>query len=133
MVGVGVIGFGLLMHVSCNNITIIGKGKRKTTILGGFFVNNKQNVKIEQLAATNLKGCGLMCRGSGTKVDVTECCFQKCRFSGMWVEEGATVTATRCDFMENCQSGIACWDANTKVRLNDSTDAPQWSEWFNCR
>jgi hypothetical protein len=120
MVGVGVIGFGLLMHVSCNNITIIGKGKRKTTILGGFFVNNKQNVKIEQLAATNLKGCGLMCRGSGTKVDVTECCFQKCEYSGMWVQKGATATATRCDFMENGQFGVVSRYA-TKVRLIDST------------
>jgi len=27
---------GLLRHVSCNNITITGKGKGKTTILGGF-------------------------------------------------------------------------------------------------
>ena len=34
---------------------------------------------------------------------------------------GATVTATRCDFMENGRNGVVCWDANTKVRLNDST------------
>ena len=36
------------------------------------------------------------------------------------MDEGATVTATRCDFMENSRSGVAC-HANTKVRLNDST------------
>ena len=120
MVGVDSNGYGNSMHVSCNNITIIGKGIGKTTILGGFWVNNKQNVKIEQLAATNLGGCGLMCRGSGTKVDVTECCFKKCRFSGMWVEEGATVTATRCNFMENGLSGVEC-HTNAKVRLTDST------------
>jgi hypothetical protein len=41
----------------------------------------------------------------------------------MWVEEGATVTATRCDFMENGQHGVECYGANTKVRLNDSTIA----------
>jgi hypothetical protein len=35
--------------------------------------------------------------------------------------EGAIVTATRCDFMENRQGGVSCSDANTKVRLNDST------------
>jgi hypothetical protein len=121
MVGVGLTHYGHYMHVSCNNITIIGKGKGKTTILGGFYVNGKQNVKMEQLSATNLKGCGLMCRGSGTKVDVTECCFQTCECSGIWVEEGATVTATRCDVMENGLSGVQCRDANTKVRLNDST------------
>jgi hypothetical protein len=39
----------------------------------------------------------------------------------MYVHEGATVTATRCDFMENGQFGVVCNGANTKVRLNDST------------
>ena len=117
---------GLLTHVSCNNITIVGKGKGKTTMLGGFYVNGKQNVKIELLLVTNLHGInehgiGLFCDGSGTNVDVTECCFKKCQRSGMDVEEGATVTATRCGFMENGNVGVGCSGANTKVRLNDST------------
>jgi hypothetical protein len=111
---------GLLTHFRCSNITIVGKGKGKTTILGGFFVGGKQNVKIEQLTVT-MKGSGLICRGSGTNVDVTECCFKKCQYTGMVVEGGATATATRCDFMENGHYGVACYDANTKVRLNDST------------
>ena len=38
----------------------------------------------------------------------------------MDVTNGATVTATRCDFMENGNFGVVCFDANTKVRLNDS-------------
>jgi hypothetical protein len=116
---------GLSTHVSCNNITIVGKGKSKTTILGGFSVNGKQNVKMAQLSVTNAvtndAGFGLLCNGSGTNVDVTECCFKKCLDSGMDVTNGATVTATRCDFIENRQCGVSCFDANTKVRLNDST------------
>jgi hypothetical protein len=121
MVGVYVNGFGLLTHVSCNNIKIVGKGKGKTTILGGFFVNGKQNVKIEQLSVTHSTGYGLICEGSGINVDVTECCFKNCQYVGMAVREGATVTATRCDFMENGHYGVACAGANAKVRLNDST------------
>jgi hypothetical protein len=122
MVGVAVTGSysGTLMHVSCNNITIIGKGKGKTTILCGFFVDGKQNVKMEQLCVTNAV-YGLVCKGSGTNVDATECCFKKCRSGGMDVTNGATVTATRCDFMENGNFGVVCSGANTKVRLNDST------------
>ena len=107
--------------VCCNNVTIVGKGKGKTTILGGLYVNGKQNVKIQQLSARNIEGHGLVCTGSGTNVDVTECCFKKCQCNGMFVDEGATVTATRCDFMENGKCGIVCGGANTKVRLNDST------------
>jgi hypothetical protein len=124
MVGVsanGLVGFGLYLHVSCNNITIIGKGKGKTTILGGFYANGKQNVKMEQFTVTNRDGYGLFCKGSGSNVDVTECCFKRCEFSGMDVREGATVIATRCHFMENGHYGVSCYDANTKVRLNDST------------
>jgi hypothetical protein len=112
---------GSLTHVSCNNITIVGKGKGKTTMLGGFYVNGKQNVKMEQLCVTNDAGYGLFCKGSGTNVDVTECCFKKCQRSGMDVGEGVTVTATRCDFMENGWHGVGCGGAKTKVRLNDST------------
>jgi hypothetical protein len=108
------------MHVSCNNITIVGKGKGKTTLLGGFYVNGKQNVKIEQLAVTNKQGIGLVCKGSGTNVDVSECCFKKCQASGTFVSDGATATATRCEFMENGTCGVECLNANTKVRLNDS-------------
>jgi len=180
---------GLLTHVSCHNITIVGKGKGKTTIRGGFFVNGKQNVKIEQLDVTirydfgkilfckmqvvlvqartqpgsnkpggvaritavhansntyNLKyivgngsernvdakyirpnyvrsSHGLCCKGSGTNVDVTECCFNGMDFSnGMDVSEAATVTATRCDFIENVR-GVVSYGANTKVRLNECT------------
>jgi hypothetical protein len=121
MVGVDVRYCGLLTHVSCSNMKIVGKGKGKTIILGGFYVNGKQNVKIEQLDVINEAGFALLCKGSGTNVDVSECCFKKCQYSGMLVREGATTTATRCDFMENGQRGVGCFDASTKVRLNDST------------
>ena len=87
-----------------------------TTSLSG-----KQNVKLEQLSVTNEAGYGLICVGSGTNVDVTECCFKKCRDTGMAVGGGATATATRCEFMENGHFGVSCGGANTKVKLNDST------------
>jgi hypothetical protein len=123
MVGVAAAAFyaGQLTHVNCGNISIVGKGKGKTTILGGFYVIDKQNVTIEHLDVTNDAGFGLVCQGSGTNVDVMECCFQKCSIRGMGVTNDATVTATRCDFMENGEFGVACTGANTKVRLNDST------------
>ena len=48
----GKVGITNVTHVGCHNITIVGKGKGKTTILGGIYVTGKQNVKIEQLSAT---------------------------------------------------------------------------------
>jgi hypothetical protein len=38
----------------------------------------------------------------------------------MIVKNGATATATRCEFLENVTGcGVYCRDANTNVRLND--------------
>jgi hypothetical protein len=39
----------------------------------------------------------------------------------MHVGDGATVTATQCEFMENGGHGVYCGNANTKARLNDCT------------
>ena len=123
MVGVLCMGDygGTQTPVSCSNITIAGKGKGTTTILGGFYVNGKQNVNIEELSVTNPIGWGLGCTGSGTNVAITECSFKRCLYSGVYVFDGATATGTRCNFMENGQCGVVCDDDNTKVRLNDST------------
>jgi len=119
MVGVDVGNMGHHMHVSCSNITIVGKGKAKTTILGGFYVNSKQNVKIEQLAVTNDAGRGLYCEGGGTNVDVSKCAVKECRITGMIARDGATVTATQCEFVENGSYGVSCYDRHTKARLTD--------------
>ena len=78
-----------LTYARCNSITIVGKGKGKTTILGGFCVDGAQNVKIEQLTVTNGGGNGLVCKGSRTNVDVTECCVKNCSGDGMSVSEGS--------------------------------------------
>ena len=37
----------------------------------------------------------------------------------MVVHDGATVTATHCEFMENGRYGVFCSAANTKARLTD--------------
>ena len=39
----------------------------------------------------------------------------------MFVDEGATVTATQCEFMENGGDGVFCFDANIKASLNNCT------------
>ena len=49
---------GLLMHVSCSNITIVGRGKGKTIVHGGFRVKGKQHVRFEKLTITNPHGSG---------------------------------------------------------------------------
>ena len=107
------------INVTCSHITFVGSGKNHTTIRGGFNVNNQQHVKFEELTITNQNGYGLQLLGSETNVDVLKCAVKECRRTGMRVVHGSTVTATQCEVMENGTSGVYCFGANTKARLND--------------
>jgi hypothetical protein len=109
------------MNVTCSHITFVGKDKDQTTIRGGFKVVNQQNVKFEELAITNsgIGGTGLYLEGSETTVDMLKCVVKECGGTGTGVFDGAVVTATQCEFMENSGSGVYCYGANTKARLTD--------------
>ena len=84
---------------------------------------NRVNAFFEQLNVTNPQGNGFHMEGGETNVEVLECTVKECRSSGMFVRTGATVVATRCDFMENRNgtAGVCASNPNTKVRLNDCT------------
>ena len=107
------------IHVTCSHITFVGSGKNNTTIRGGFRVENQQHVKFEELTFTHPTGNGLYLLGSETIVDVLKCIVKECGGDGMWVDYGATVTATQCEFVENSRYGVSCTGANIKARLND--------------
>jgi hypothetical protein len=109
------------MNVTCSHITFVATDKAQTTIHGGFKVANQQNVRFEELTITNHSryGRGLYLEGSETTVDVLRCVVKECGSTGMFVRDGATVTATQCEFMENTYNGVYCYGANTKARLND--------------
>jgi hypothetical protein len=111
------------MNVTCSHITFVGKGKDHTSIRGGFTVTNQQHVTFEELTITNQSGNGngLYLTGSETNVDALKCVVKECGTIGMVVCDGATVTATQCEFMENGSCGVYCYGANIKARLNNCT------------
>jgi hypothetical protein len=110
------------MHVTCSHITFVGIGRDQTTIHGGFKVENQQHVKFEELTITNKGGGnGLYLLGGETNVDVLKCSVKECRNNGMFVEGGASFSATQCEFTGNIYHGVVCRGANTKARFNDST------------
>ena len=112
------------VRVTCSHITFVGKGKNHTTIRGGFYVENKRNVKFEELTIINQSGQGLRLmdqrQGCGTNVDMLKCAVKECRKTGMCVG-GATVTATQCEFMENGGHGVNCIGGITKASFTDCT------------
>ena len=109
------------MNVTCSHITFVGKDKDQTTIIGGFEVHNQQHVAFEKLTVKNPKATGLFVWGSETNVDMLMCRVEDCWGTGMDVDDGATVTATQCEFTGNFESGASFSDTNTKARLNDCT------------
>lgn len=106
--------------VTCNNVTFTGRGTSKTTVRGGLTITNRMNVFLEHLNVTNPEGQGFVMEGGETHVEVLECTVKECGGTGIIVGSGATVVATRCEFMENSR-GVLAKDRNTKVRLNDCT------------
>ena len=114
------------MKVTGSYIIFVGKGKDDTIIIGGFKVDNNHHVKFEELTITNQSGpragSGLSITGGDTTVEVSKCIVKKCGGTGMSVYNGATVTASQCDFAENGGfGGVYCSGVNTKVILNDCT------------
>ena len=79
----------------------------------------QKKVKFEELTITNIAYVGLYLTGSETNVDVLKCAVKECGSDGMFVEDGATFTATQCEFMENGVDGVFCDGENTKARLNE--------------
>ena len=51
-----------MLDITCSNITFIGQGIGVTTILGGFGIDNKQNITFQQLTLTNTNGSGIIFR-----------------------------------------------------------------------
>ena len=115
------VGNGKTLEVTCSHITFVGKGKDHTTIRGGFYVCNKQNVSFEQMTITNPNEAGVELEGSATNVDVLKCTIKECEDAGLYAHAGATVTATQCEFMANVGDGVNCDDQHTTARLNNCT------------
>ena len=96
------------LEVTRSNISFVGKGKDKTTVRGGFRVENKKNVSLQNLILTNPNGSGLFVEGEEASVEMLGVSVKNCgRFGfGLVVRNGASVKATRCDVSENRESGV---------------------------
>ena len=54
------------LDITCSNISFIGQGKDKTTVCGGFCVENKKNVTVKSL--TLKFQMGMVCVWKGRKL-----------------------------------------------------------------
>ena len=94
------------LGITCSNIMFIGQSKDKTTVRGGFDVLNKKNVTVKSLTLTNPNGFGLEVEGEEASVEMMGVSVKGCRRSGLFLDSGASVKATQCEFSENGGSGV---------------------------
>ena len=117
--GVGDFALSGGVDILCSNITLMGRGADKTTVVGHINIFNQTNVFLKQLCITHPDGYGLYMQGSETNVEVLDCILKKCEYDGIHVTDGASLVATRCESMEN-GCGMAVFD-QSKAMLTDCT------------
>jgi len=93
--------------ITCSNISFIGQSKDKTTVHGGIGVSNKKNVTVKSLTLKNPNEYGLNVEGEEASVEMAGVSVKGCGTCGLYVNSGASVKATQCEFSENGWTGVA--------------------------
>ena len=108
------------LEIPCENVSLVGQGSNKTTVLGGLVVVNKKNVTLKNLTLTNPSWIGLSVQGEAS-VEMLDVSVHKCSVAGMTVGLGASVQATRCEFSENTEVGVQVSSGGAKGFFTDCT------------
>jgi hypothetical protein len=93
--------FATMLGITRYNITFVGTGKDKTTILGGFGIDNQENITFKNMTVTNTGGNGHGIRMSDAKVELVDVALQGCDGCALSMNASSsesTVVATRCKF-----------------------------------
>ena len=105
--------------ITRSNITFLGTGKDTTTILGGFVIENLENITFKQITVTNTSGDGI--RMMNAKVELFDVALKGCSnvaFSIVGDTSKATVIATRCEFA-NSLFGAVVFDSLSSATFNN--------------
>ena len=109
-----------ILAIICSNITFVGEGIDTTTILGGFFIDNQENITFKNMTVTNLTNNGI--RIEDSLVELVEVAITQCE-CGLSVTGGEDsknkeqVVLTRCQFAQN-EYGIFLHD-HSNIKMTD--------------
>jgi hypothetical protein len=96
------------LDITRSNITFVGTGKDTTTLLGGFLIENVENITFKELTVTNTSEYGFsygICMRSA-KVELFDVALKECTGIALYLHRSAsetTVVATRCEFANSSQ------------------------------
>jgi len=112
------------LGITRSNITFLGTGKETTTILGGFGIDNFENITFKQMTVTNTSDGGWGGRGihmSNATVELVDVALKGCRRNALYIPNStseSTVVATRCEFA-NSRCGAYVFGSLTSAKFKN--------------
>jgi len=100
------------IRVTCSNILFVGKGKDITTVLGGFYIDNLENITFKNMTVTNTSARGDGVCMSDANVELMDVAFKRCNNYGLSTfttdtsSSKTTVVATRCEFANSINGAV---------------------------
>jgi hypothetical protein len=113
--------YATTLEIARNNITFVGTGKDTTTILGGFRIDNFENITFKNMTVTNTSEYGIGIRMRNAKVELIDVALKGCSGNALDIPLPAsetTVVATRCEFA-NSEFGAAVNGSLTSATFNN--------------
>jgi hypothetical protein len=92
------------LEITRNNIKFIGQGVDTTTILGGFYIVNLENITFKNMTVTNTSEGADGISMSNAKVELFDVALKGCESDGLYIANVTSETilvATRCEFSNN--------------------------------
>jgi hypothetical protein len=94
--------YATTLSITCSNITFVGTGTDTTTILGGFCIENLENITFKNMTVTNTSGNGCGIRMRSAKVELFDVALKGCSNYALLIPHTTfattTLVATRCEF-----------------------------------
>jgi len=126
------VGYETTLGITRSNLTFVGTGKDTTTILGGFGINNLENITFKNMTVTNTNdgftptyeldyGNGIcVCNA---KVELFDVALKGCDDAGLRISPNSTsettVVATRCEFTNNSNCGASVSGSLSSATFNN--------------
>jgi len=97
------------LDITRSNITYVGTGKETTTILGGFHIENQENITFKNMTVTNTSQYGDGIYMSNAKVKLFDVAFKGCTKCALYISSNTSetiVVATRCEFANSRHGAV---------------------------
>jgi len=118
------------LSITRSNVTFVGKGKDTTTILGGFHIENLENITFKNMTVTNKSDGGYGISIRNAKVELVDVAIKGCgsRALNIFSDTSETsVVATRCEFA-NSRYGAFVFGSLISATFNNCVFHDNFSE-----